>query len=302
MSKFIDFAKTRTQYKVAEELDRSNGRRTQREMAERVGVPYGTFASAKRLMAARMPIDLTDEAVLISVDPIVVPSHEKRVVGVIGDTHLPYEHRDYLQFCKETFEANGVNKVIHIGDLIDNHSLSFHDSEPGLRGSRGEYEAAQERLQPWYDAFPDVTLIYGNHDAIPARQMKKVGLDPDQYMRPIEEVYNFPAGWRVREDIEIDGVLYHHGHTACGVNGFRKDSQARFQSTVTGHAHGNSGVSYTATNRELVYGCAVGCGIDNRSMAFAYGKHFKLKPIVSCAVIKENGRLPMVFPMPLGDV
>ncbi len=118
-------------------------------------------------------------------------------------------------------------------------------------------------------------------------------------MRPLEEVYDMPKGWSIVDELEINGVLYHHGHTSCGVNGFRKDSQARFQSTVSGHAHGNSGVSYTATARELVYGCAVGCGIDNKSMAFAYGKNFKQKPIVSCAVIKDFGALPQVYPMPL---
>ena len=307
MSKFIDYARTRTQYRVAEELDRNAGKRTQREMADRLNVAHGTFASAKRQMVSRMPVDVSEFAELltaptIELPPLPIAASKATVVGVIGDTHLPYEHRDYLQFCKETFEQNGVNRVVHIGDLIDNHSLSFHDSEPSLRGSRGEYEMAWQRLQPWFDAFPEVTMIYGNHDAIPARQMKKIGLDPDQYMRPIEEVYDFPTGWSLREEVEIDGVLYHHGHTACGVNGFRNDSKARFRSTVTGHAHGNSGVSYTAVDRALVYGCAVGCGIDNRSMAFAYGKGFKNKPIISCAVIKENGLLPQVFPMGLGDV
>jgi len=34
-----------------------------------------------------------------------------------------------------------------------------------------------------------------------------------------------------------------------------------------------------------VWGMAVGCGIDNKSMAFAYGKHFLKKPILGCGVV-----------------
>lgn len=280
--KLKTYAKSRVQLQIAKLLDK--GTMSRQQIADRLGVAPGTVASAKRVMIKRAK-------------KAAIPNNA--VIGIIGDTHIPYEAKNYLSFCAETFAKAGVTRVIHIGDLIDNHSLSFHDSEPGLRGSKGEYMHACQKLEPWYKAFPELTLIYGNHDAIPARQMKKVGLDPDLYMQPMEVVYQMPSGWSVQSELEIDGVLYHHGHTACGVNGFRNDSKARFQSTVTGHAHGNSGVSYTATRRELVYGCAVGCGIDNSSMAFAYGKNFAQKPIVSCAVVSEGGTLPQVTPMPL---
>jgi predicted phosphodiesterase len=45
-------------------------------------------------------------------------------VGIIGDTHIPYELEGYLEFCQETFEQWGVDRVVHIGDLIDHHALS----------------------------------------------------------------------------------------------------------------------------------------------------------------------------------
>jgi len=40
-------------------------------------------------------------------------------VGIIGDTHLPFELDGYLEFCQETFEQWGVDTVVHIGDFID---------------------------------------------------------------------------------------------------------------------------------------------------------------------------------------
>lgn len=214
-------------------------------------------------------------------------------VGIIGDTHLPYEHSDYLAFCQDVFKAWGVDRVVHIGDLIDHHSLSFHDSEPTLREAYGEVLDARERLIPWYEAFPNLQICGGNHDLIPARQLTKLGMDPSTWLRPLPEVYGFPQGWELVDTLEIEGVLYHHGYTSNGVNGFRNDGIKRMCRTVSGHAHGNAGVSATASHHRLVWGMAVGCGIDVKSMAFAYGKHFLQKPIISCGIVLD-GKHPYV--------
>lgn len=224
-----------------------------------------------------------------------------RVVGIIGDTHLPYEHPEYLDFCIDTFKSQGVNQVIHIGDLFDHHAMSFHDSEPSLKGIYGERMEVQDKLGPWFDAFSDLTLIGGNHCRMPMRKLSKFGLDPDVYMKPLAEIYGFPKGWKMVNHVMQDNVLYHHGETAMGVNGFRNDAKDRMMNTVSGHVHSNFGVSYTATDHRLVWGMAVGCGVDRESMAFAYGKFFKKKPILGCGVVKDNGKLPMCFPMDLGE-
>jgi predicted phosphodiesterase len=221
-------------------------------------------------------------------------------VGVIGDTHVPFCKEGYLEFCQETFESWDVDRVVHIGDLIDHHSLSFHDSEPALKSASGEYLDAIEELQPWYKAFPKLELVMGNHDLIPARQLKKLGMDCEVWLRPLEEVYAMPKGWKLVDTTTIDGVLYHHGYTACGVNGFRNDSIKRMCRTVSGHAHGNAGISATASNHRLVWGMAVGCGVDVESMAMVYGKHFQNKPILSCGVVVD-GKLPIVEFMDLGE-
>ena len=217
-----------------------------------------------------------------------VPINIGRRVGIIGDTHLPYEKDGYLDFCVETFEKYGVDTVVHIGDLIDNHSLSFHQSEPTLMNVMGEHESAIERLQDWYEAFPELTLVMGNHDRIPARQLRTLGMEPTIYMRPIEELLGMPPGWQVVDQIEIDNVLYHHGETAGGINGFRKDAETRMRCTVSGHNHSNAGISATATDQELVWGLAVGCGVNHEHLAFAYGKHFAKKPIVACGLVIEG--------------
>lgn len=220
-------------------------------------------------------------------------------VGIIGDIHEPYCLEGYREFCIETFEAWGCDTFVQIGDLVDHHALSFHDSEPLLKGATGELEDARETLLPWYEAFPELTVTTGNHDLIPARQLKKVGMDAEVWMRPLKEVYSMPEGWEIVDTCRIDGVLYHHGYTANGVNGFRNDAIKRMCNTVSGHAHGNAGISATASEHRLVWGMAVGCGVDVHSMAMVYGKHFLMKPIIACGVVID-GR-PYVEYMDLGE-
>lgn len=220
-------------------------------------------------------------------------------VGIIGDQHYPYHLEGYAQWCADIFDQWDVDTVVHIGDLIDHHGLSFHDSEPLLQGVTGEWIDAREQLQEVYDLFPNLTLIEGNHDLIPARQLRKIGMEPTIFMRPLKDIYEMPEGWEVEDQIEIDNVLYHHGHTASGVNGFRKDCEKRMRCTVSGHNHSNAGISATATDDNLVWGMAVGCGVDHKHMAFAYGKNFANKPIIACGVVIDGE--PHVEYMDLGS-
>lgn len=270
------------------------GSATLLEASKVLGVHKERLFETVNRLSRKAFVDLTTEP------NVKINNTKGKIVGIIGDTHIPYELEGYRNWVKSIFDSQGVNYVIHIGDLFDHHALSFHDSEPSLKGSHGEYIDALNRLEPWKKTFPQLTLIHGNHDDIPARQMKKVGLNPEMFMRPLGHIYDFPKKWVEVEEIQIDGVLYHHGHTAVGVNGFRNDAKHRMQNSVSGHAHGNLGVSYTASNHRLVWGMAVGCGIDNSKMAFAYGKHFKNKPIVGCGVVKY-GKTPLVFAMDLGE-
>ena len=195
---------------------------------------------------------------------------ETHRVGIIGDSHLPYEKEGYLEFCQETFEAWDVDTVVHIGDLVDHHAMSFHDSEPLLLDAEKEYIDARAKLQDWYEAFPECIVVEGNHDIIPARHLRKLEINPDTWLRNLEEVYDMPEGWEVVQEAVIDDVIYHHGYTANGVNGFRNDAARRMCNSVSGHCHSNAGISASASDHRLVWGMAVGCGVDNTKLALIF--------------------------------
>ena len=68
---------------------------------------------------------------------------------------------------------------------------------------------------------------------------------------------------------------------------------------AVGHEHGQFKIGYAASSTRLYWGMVAGCGIDRKSLAFAYGKHTKNKPILGCAVIM-NGE-PVLVPMVMDE-
>ena len=46
--------------------------------------------------------------------------------------HIPYHHPDTLAFLQHLKEKYEPTRVICLGDELDKHSLSFHDSDPTL--------------------------------------------------------------------------------------------------------------------------------------------------------------------------
>ena len=90
---------------------------------------------------------------------------EARNVLVIGDLHEPFCLDGYLDFCIEQYEIWNCNEVVYIGDIVDNHYSSFHeiDIEAEYTGKQ-ELEVAIKRIARWYKAFPEATVVLGNHD------------------------------------------------------------------------------------------------------------------------------------------
>ena len=95
-------------------------------------------------------------------------SQENRIL-VIGDLHEPFCLEGYLNFCKETYATYNCNKVVFIGDIIDSHYSSYHETDADGLGGGDELELAISKLKRWYKAFPDADVTLGNHDRIITR-------------------------------------------------------------------------------------------------------------------------------------
>jgi metallophosphoesterase superfamily enzyme len=217
---------------------------------------------------------------------------EKSNVLVIGDLHEPFCLDSYLDWCKEQYEVYNCTEVVFIGDIIDNHYSSYHETSADGMGGLDELELAIKRISRWYKAFPIATVIIGNHDRIIMRKAQTSAI-PSKWIKSYKEVLEVP-NWEFVERYELNNVQYIHGEGGTA----RTKCRADMMNTVQGHLHTQCYTEHYVGKNFRVYGTQVGCGINHKSYAMAYAKYGK-RPAVACAVILNNGQTPLNLLMPL---
>ena len=214
----------------------------------------------------------------------------KKPVLCIGDTHAPCMHRDYIKFLKKIQKKHGCGRVVHIGDLVDWNSISFHDSEAFMPNPVDEFRQAQKQVKALHKAFPKVDLLTGNHDSLPSRKASTLGL-PEEILRGFGSLWDL-EGWTIHDrysDLIIDDVIYRHGDKGKGGGmAAYKNAIAEFGSVVQGHLHAQAGVVYHANKEDCVFGMQVGCGVDHNHPAMNYGRVYAAKPILGCGVVYSS--------------
>jgi len=86
----------------------------------------------------------------------------ERTVLVIGDLHAPFIKEGYLEFCKEMYVKHNCTSVVFTGDILDNHVVSYHESDPDGFGGAEELRLAKIQIKGFYEAFPNsvITMPY----------------------------------------------------------------------------------------------------------------------------------------------
>lgn len=204
---------------------------------------------------------------------------------VIGDLHEPFTREDYRDFCYEVYKKYKITHVIFIGDIIDNHYASYHESDPDGMGGGEELQLAEDRIKEWVAIFPKADVIIGNHDRIIMRKAFSGGI-PRRWMMDYQDVLGAP-GWNFTESSTYDGVHYIHGEGSTARTRARKD----LISTVQGHRHPEAYIEHIVGEHYRIFGMQVGCGVDRKSYAMAYAKDHP-KPAIGVGVILDNGEQP----------
>tara|TARA_R110001606_G_C15249454_1_gene637191 strand:- start:242 stop:967 length:726 start_codon:yes stop_codon:yes gene_type:complete len=217
---------------------------------------------------------------------------ETRNVLVIGDLHEPFCLDKYLVWCIEQYYTYKCTEVVFIGDVIDNHYSSYHETSADGMGGLDELELAIKRIARWRNAFPMATVIIGNHDRLIMRKAQTSAI-PSKWIKSYKQVLETP-NWNFVERYELDDVQYIHGEGGTASTKCRAD----MMNTVQGHLHTQCYVQNFVGKKFRVYGMQVGCGIDHDSYAMSYAKYGK-KPAVGCAVVLNNGKVPINLLMPL---
>lgn len=270
------------------------------KIANKLGCTPEEVAKAKKILKNKENITHTPlkvcEELGMTISYIPTESYgevnKSSKILVVGDLHSPFTREGYLEFCQDIYRKYDCNEVIFIGDLIDNHFSSFHDTDPDGHGAAEELRLAKQQIQKWYKAFPKASVCIGNHDLIPVRKAFNAGLSK-LWIKPISEVLDTP-NWIYEEEFYINEVLYTHG-TGRKAN---KRMHADLISVIQGHYHSESYVEYSVGKFKKMFAMQIGCGVDDKSYAMAYGKHFD-KMHINCGVVLENGTLPILEYMKL---
>jgi hypothetical protein len=186
-----------------------------------------------------------------------------------------------MDFCKEMEYAWDCNKVVFIGDVIDNHYSSYHETDADGLGGGDELSLAKSKIALWYEQFPKATVTIGNHDRIIMRKAQTSNI-PKAWIKEYKEVLETP-GWDFTERVVIDDVQYMHGEGKKAHIRAQKDGQ----STVQGHHHAFAYTHPIAQNDRYIWGMQVGCGVDRASYAMAYAKHYD-KFHISCGIMIDG--------------
>ena len=200
---------------------------------------------------------------------------------------MPCMHRNYIKFLKKIYKKHKCNHVVHIGDLVDWAAISYHEKDASLPSPAEEFKQASKQVRQLHRAFPKVDFLIGNHDSLPQRKARTIGLT-DDVLKPFGELWKLD-GWTIHpryHDLIIDGVVYRHGDKCKGGQmAAYKNAVAEFSSLVQGHLHAQAGVVYHANQEDCVFGLQVGCGVDHNHPAMSYGRVYAQKPIVGCGVV-----------------
>jgi metallophosphoesterase superfamily enzyme len=208
---------------------------------------------------------------------------------IIGDIHCPFEHKDYLAHCKSVAKFYKTTHTVFIGDIMDGHAMSYHESDPDGHSGGAELDYTIEHLSKWHKAFPGADVIFGNHDRLVWRKVKTSGLSM-RWAKKLGEVLEVPT-WTFHHRLKLDGVLYIHGEGTTA----RTMAARAGCSVVQGHRHTEGYVWHLPTENPM-FGMQVGCGVDADSYAMEYAKNCP-PPVLACGVVLNHGKLPILMPM-----
>ena len=228
-----------------------------------------------------------------------VGTEDNSRILLISDMHIPYHHKDTVAFLAHLKKKYNPTRVICLGDEVDSHALSYHDSDPDLMSAGDELKAALPVVKQVEDLFPVLDVLDSNHGSLIWRKAKTHGI-PKQYIRSYNEILGVGEGWVWHNDMTItlpDGnkCYLHHGKS----NNVTRVSQTMGMCTVQGHFHEILKVDYWGNPNGLFWALQSACLIDDESYAFSYNNVNLKRPVIGTTLIIDSH--PVLEPMVLDE-
>jgi hypothetical protein len=214
---------------------------------------------------------------------------------VISDTHIPYHHPDALDFLSDLRRQYKPDRIIHIGDEVDNHAISFHDSDSDLKSAGDELVESRKYIKQLEKLFPVMDIMESNHGSLLYRKALSHGI-PRSMLKSYNEILEVSDSWKWHRDLMVrlpnkQPVYFCHGKN----KNVTTLSQRMGMSAVQGHFHGRFKIEYWGNPERLNWAMNIGCLADSDSLAMAYSKNELERPVIGCGLIIDS--LPVLEPL-----
>ena len=151
-----------------------------------------------------------------------VENQDNSRILLISDMHIPYHHPDLIPFLKHLKKKYNPTRVICLGDELDKHALSYHDSDPDLPSAGDELRKSLPTVEELFELFPTMDIIESNHGSLVWRKAKTFGI-PKHYIKSYNDVLGVDGGWRWSFDLTIklpngQYCYIHHGKSSKIIN------------------------------------------------------------------------------------
>lgn len=221
----------------------------------------------------------------------------KKVI-ILGDTHCPWTNVLSLNEVYRAITKIQPDVVVQSGDLFDMYSFSkfarSHDlctpSEEILEG-RKLAEAMWKNIRSFAPK-AECYQIFGNHDIRPNLRLQEKYPEIASIV-DMSDLWKFPGVTTVsdaRDELEIDNVLYIHGHYS------KLGDHMRYyhKNVVCGHSH-QGGVQFWRRGTKTLWELNAGYLADENAVPLKYTKTKTTKWTQGYGLIDELG--PRFIPL-----
>jgi predicted phosphodiesterase len=265
-----------------------------RKVAELIGEPRSTVSDYLRKEFSQTVVDNKHSSETYSVRKVDRQEDNSRIL-FISDMHIPYHHQDTIAFLKHLKAKYNPTRVVCLGDELDKHALSYHDSDPDLPSAGDELRKSLPVIAELFDLFPQMDIIESNHGSLVWRKAKTFGI-PKHYIKSYNDVLGVDGGWKWSFDLTINlpngqKCYVHHGKTSNVI----QLSQQMGMCAIQGHFHESFKIDYWGNPTGLYWGMQCGCLIDDDTMAFNYNNVNIKRPIIGTGLVIDS--MPALEPM-----
>ena len=267
-----------------------------RRIAEHLDQPKSTVSDHLRRVFSQDVVDHKHSSDVYSVRKVDRQEDNSRIL-FISDMHIPYHHVDTIAFLKHLKAKYNPTRVICLGDELDKHALSYHDSDPDLPSAGDELKKSLPVIKELFEIFPTMDIIESNHGSLVWRKAKTFGI-PKHYIKSYNDVLGVDGGWKWSFDLTVNlpngqKCYVHHGKTSNVI----QISQQMGMCAVQGHFHESFKIDYWGNPTGLYWGMQCGCLIDDDSLAFNYNNVNIKRPLIGTGLVIDS--MPVLEPMVL---